>query len=226
MGKGKYDEILLRNVDKSDLAELNDFHSIISIDGFAYASDTHIMLKTPKKNIKRRCYKVGSYLSDKITDNYKYTPEFGIIIKTTDLETALSKCPKTNVFRKQERCCTECDGCGDIQVEYYSSQTNETYEVIAPCPVCNGRGGTYELIDTGVLDYDYSKTLVDFGRALFAVGYVAELLQICKDLDCNELTWVKQDDNLSKGCFKIKDIDIVLMPCNVEMYQKPIIIKL
>ena len=221
-----YDEIFLRNADKSDLSELNDFHSIISIDGFAYASDAHIMLKTPKKNIKRRCYKVGSYLRDKITEHYKYTPEFEITIKTTDLENALSKCPKVSVFKEVEHCCQECDGCGDIQVEYYSSQTNETYEVIAPCPVCNGKGGIINMVDTGLLDYDFKSTLIDFGRALFAVKYVTELLQICKDLDCNEITWVKQDDNLSKGCFKVKDIDIVLMPCNVEMYQNPIIIKL
>jgi hypothetical protein len=136
-------------------------------------------------------------------------------ISVLELKQKLNDFPKVDCFDEEEKECDACDGYGEV--DFYFSHNGEDYEREEECPVCEGNGIIEKISKTpnGKKELDYNK-FFGIGNSVFNVARIEELLEVAETLESDEITLVNQTQPNKASLFKIKEVEILLMPtmCN------------
>lgn len=126
-------------------------------------------------------------------------------ISTIELKEKLKDFPKVDCFDEEEEKCDACEGFGEV--DFVFSHGSKDYEIEEECPVCEGSGIINSLSKkpNGKKELDYNK-FFGIAKSVFNLARVEELLEVAEILKSNEITLVNQT------LFKIKDVEVLLMP--------------
>lgn len=146
-----------------------------------------------------------------------YPMDFNLDTKilVSELKQKLNDFPKVDCFDEEEKECDACDGSGEVSFVF--SYDCEDYETEEECPVCEGCGVIKKIskIPNGKKELDYNK-FFRIGNSVFNVARIEELLEVAEALDADEITLVNQTQPNKPSLFKIKEVEVLLMPtmCN------------
>ena len=156
-------------------------------------------------------------LSNKTKGVYPMDFNLDMKILVSELKQKLNDFPKVDCFDKEEKE-KECDACdGSGEVSFVFSYDFEDYETEEECPVCKGCGFINKIskIPNGKKELDYNK-FFGIGNSVFNVARIEELLEVAETLEADEITLVNQTQQNRTSLFKIKEVEVLLMPtmCN------------
>lgn len=111
-------------------------------NGYVYASDTHTMLRVRQDLLKNE---YPGHPKAPNAERVLPLHNFNELITLQQLEEAISQCPMEDekIIVTPEVECDECDGDGNVDWEYHSSD-GRTLHTYYYCPVCDGTGVKYE----------------------------------------------------------------------------------
>lgn len=154
-------------------------------------------------------------LSNKTKGVYPIDFNLDTKILVSELKEKLKDFPKVDCFDKEEKECDACDGYGDVYFEF--SHNGKDYESNQDCPVCDGIGvfNTVSKKPNGKKELDYNK-FFGIGNSVFNVARIEELLEVAETLQSEHITLVNQTQPNKSSLFKIKEVEVLLMPtmCN------------
>jgi len=146
----------------------------------------------------------------------------GVLITETNKNLTINVDEVKVIFKKapQEDCydfkgknveCDECDGSGEVEWEY----KNHTHE--HDCPICDGQGKTSlaKKIKNGETRAE-AHLCIDIGDSRFFVNKIQRLLNVAHKLGEEEITLIYQAEDVKGSLFKIKDLEILVMPCTSD----------
>lgn len=136
-------------------------------------------------------------------------------ILVSELRQKLNDFPKVDCFDEEEKECDACDGYGEVDYEF--SHNGKNYEREEECPVCEGSGVIEKISKTpnGKKELDYNK-FFGIGNSVFNVARIKELLEVAETLNSDEIILVNQTQPNKASLFKVKEVEVLLMPtmCN------------
>ena len=133
----------------------------------------------------------------------------------SDLQDALKRCPqepemkiKYNVVR-----CPECNGSGEVDVEYYADSDGKYYTISGTCPICDGEGTIEEeeREPTGNM-IPKEDILIKFGEGYFKWRLINSIIEACEKLKIEEIKLVRTSSTELSVVELSKDIHIAIMP--------------
>lgn len=183
-------------------------------DGRVWATEGHIMIMVNHKCVSGE-YKtqgIGSKLP--VRD---YNCDFPLSI--SDLQDALDRCPQEDevIITKKEVKCTECDGYGEVDADYYADSNGKYYTISDTCPICEGEGTIEEeeREPTGKkIPQEDSK--IKLGKGIFMWYHIRTIIKTCKMLDIKQIRLVRTHEEEMSMLELSKDIHIALMPMYVS----------
>lgn len=151
------------------------------------------------------------------------------IITLNAIKDALTKLPMIEEEEIEEEECTECDGWGKVECEYYDSH-GSFHEVKADCPLCDGTGyvdGTPKKTGEKVVDYD---TPIKLDGAYFKGRLFDILAQAMELIGLERLTMTHYGEygtGVGKACeLQADGVRFFLAPMLVDDVQNVIEIEL
>lgn len=136
-------------------------------------------------------------------------------IPVSELKEKLNDFPKIDCFDEEEKQCDACNGYGDVDFEF--SYNGKDYESNQDCPICDGSGvfNTVSKKPNGKKELNYNK-FFGIGNSVFNVARIEELLEVAEMLKSDEIILINQTQSNRASLFKIKDVEVLLMPtmCN------------
>lgn len=154
-------------------------------------------------------------LSNKTKGVYPMDFNLDMKILVSELKQKLNDFPKVDCFDEEEKECDACDGSGEVSFVF--SYDCEDYETEEECPVCKGCGFINKIskIPNGKKELDYNK-FFGIGNSAFYVARIEELLEVAETLQSEHITLVNQTQPNKTSLFKIKEVEVLLMPivCN------------
>ena len=136
----------------------------------------------------------------------------------SDLQDALKRCPqepemkiKYNVVQ-----CPECNGSGEVDVEYYADSDGKYYTISGTCPICDGEGTIEEeeKEPTGNM-IPKEDILIKFGEGYFKWRLINLIIETCEKLKIEEIRLVRTSTSTLSVVELSKDIHIAIMPMYV-----------
>ena len=136
----------------------------------------------------------------------------------SDLQDALKRCPrepemkiKYNVAR-----CPECNGSGEVDVEYYADSDGKYYTISGTCPICDGEGTIEEeeREPTGNM-IPKEDILIKFGEGYFKWRLINSIIKACEKLKIEKIRLVRTSTSTLSIVELSKDIHIAIMPMYV-----------
>ena len=136
----------------------------------------------------------------------------------SDLQDALKRCPqepemkiKYNVAR-----CPECNGSGEVDVEYYADSDGKYYTISGTCPICDGEGTIEEeeREPTGNM-IPKEDILIKFGEGYFKWRLINSIIKACEKLKIEKIRLVRTSISTLNIVELSKDIHIAIMPMYV-----------
>ncbi len=198
-----YEAVLRIFTSKDDLREWMKNPFIVGDK--AVATNGYSLVAVPKWS--------GDYeKSEKTKMVYPVEPNCNKIINTEQIKDAFSKVPLVDDYEEisEQLKCKECNGYGEVEWEYDGDK--RTYTLDADCPVCDGAGISLEKTKrhNGKKIYDYSKQII-ISDSRFALSRIEDLLRVAELLEEDKVALIYQKPS-STCLFKIKDVDVLLMP--------------
>ena len=148
-------------------------------------------------------------MTEKLVSIYPFEHNKNEAIIVSDLKDTIAKGPQTDEIEE-----INCKEFGEGEVEW----TYDIYEIYDDCPVCNGMGGKKWKTGKKVFDSD---VLLKIGGSHFKINLIERLLFVADKLGSDEIKLIHQTDAKHFSGFLIKDVEIILMPC--ELYEKKFI---
>lgn len=172
------------------------------------STNAYILISTPlQKGFKD--------LSSKTKGVYPISFNLERKILVSELKQKLNDFPKVECYDEEEKECDACNGYGDVSFVF--SHDCKDYESNQDCPVCDGSGVIKKVskIPNGKKELDYNK-FFGIGNSVFNVARIEELLEVAETLKADEITLVNQTQPNKASLFKIKEVEVLLMPtiCN------------
>lgn len=200
--------LLNRFTNKNDFYSRDWMAQPFNVGNKTVSTNAHILIATPLQegfedmsNKTKEVYPMPFILENKIS--------------VSELKQKLNDFPKVDCFDEEEKKCDACTGFGDVDFEFYHNGKN--YESNQDCPVCDGSGVLNIVSKTpnGKKELDYNK-FFGIGNSVFNVARIEELLEVAEALDADEITLVNQTQPNKPSLFKIKEVEVLLMPimCN------------
>ena len=137
------------------------------------------------------------YRKKKIKDLSLGTP-CNMTVTLNAIKDALTKLPMIEEEEIEEEECTECDGWGKVECEYYDSH-GSFHEVKADCPICDGTGyvdGTPKKTGEKVVDFC---TPIKLDGAYFKGRLFDILAQAMELIGLERLTMTHHGYGVGKG---------------------------
>lgn len=150
-------------------------------------------------------------LSNKTKGVYPMDFNLDTKILVSELKQKINDFPKVDCFNEEEKKCDACNGYGDVDFEF--SHNGKDYESNQDCPVCDGSGvfNTVSKTPNGKKELDCNK-FFGIGNSVFNVARIEELLEVAETLEADEITLVNQTQPNKASLFKIKEVEVLLMP--------------
>lgn len=200
----KYIEILNNFVSEDGLRPSINTPAIL--EKYAAATDAYSLVFFPKTLLPENTVfdRKESFVDIKRFINLD--ENCNIILNLNKIEEVVSKCPL--IEKKVEECkdCKECDGTGEVEYEYTTSDWNTNY-ITGECPACEGmgkicievKGADKELIKDGTYN-------VQIGNIKILVKHLERILQVQKLLN-EDITVINTSNNTV--LFKIGEVKIL-----------------
>lgn len=169
------------------------------------STNRYILIATPLK-------KGFTDKSEKVKSVYPMVHNMERVIKINEIK------QKLNGFESEHKDCPACHGVGEVDFKFKFD--GQTYETEAECPVCDGKA-IIELESEKTnekKEFDYNKFFA-IGNSVFNVARIDELLDIAKKLQCEEVILVNQTQSNKPSLFKIKDVEVLLMPMSCSDFS-------
>ena len=179
-------------------------------DGRVWATDGHVLIMVNSECVSGK-YETRD-LGSKIPVR-EYNCDESLLI--SDLQDAIKKCPqepemkiKYNVVR-----CPECNGYGEVDVEYYADSDGKYYTISGTCPICDGEGTIEEeeKEPTGNM-IPKEDILIKFGEGYFKWRLINSIIEACEKLKIEEIRLVRTSSTELSVVELSKDIHIAIMP--------------
>ena len=179
-------------------------------DGRVWATDGHVLIMVNSECVSGK-YETRD-LGSKIPVR-EYNCDESLLI--SDLQDAIKKCPqepemkiKYNVVR-----CPECNGYGEVDVEYYADSDGKYYTISGTCPICDGEGTIEEeeKEPTGNM-IPKEDILIKFGEGHFKWRLINSIIEACEKLKIEEIRLVRTSSTELSVVELSKDIHIAIMP--------------
>ena len=136
----------------------------------------------------------------------------------SDLQDALKRCPqepemkiKYNVVQ-----CPECNGSGEVDVEYYADSDGKYYTISGTCPICDGEGTIEEeeKEPTGNM-IPKEDILIKFGEGYFKWRLINSIIEAREKHKIEEIRLVRTSISTLSIVELSKDIHIAIIPMYV-----------
>lgn len=179
-------------------------------DGRVWATDAHILVMVNPECVSDK-YETKD-LGSKIPVR-EYNCNESLLV--SDLQDALNRCPqepemeiKYNVVQ-----CPECNGYGEVDVEYYADSDGKCYTISGTCPICDGDGTIKEeeREPTGNM-IPKEDSLIKFGEGYFKWYYIDTIIEACKKLKIEKIKLVRTSISELSLIELSRDIHIAIMP--------------
>jgi len=144
------------------------------------------------------------------------------VINVDELKEKMKIIPQIDSFDIEEEE-IECEACnGDGVVDFEFDYGGRTYEHESDCPICDGEGVIYKekKVFNGKKEYD-PEYVIKIGVCRFLIRRIEDLLFVSDTLQAKEITLVSQIDPCSGNLFKIKDVEILVMPASIMVDTYP-----
>tara|TARA_R110000744_G_scaffold379905_1_gene499138 strand:- start:1133 stop:1813 length:681 start_codon:yes stop_codon:yes gene_type:complete len=136
-----------------------------------------------------------------------------IVIPLKDIKKDFAAAPQVELYDTigNDVECETCEGGGEVLWEF------EGHEKDDDCPVCSGQGLTTIAgkVKNGKTSVDRT-TLVKIGDSHFYTNLILKLIDIIEKLGGEEIKLVSQTQEHAGSLFEVKDMEIVIMPCQVH----------
>lgn len=183
-------------------------------DGRVWASEGRIMIMVNQKCVSGS-YKTNNIGSDLPTRDYNC--DFPLSV--SDLQDALDRCPKEDevIITNKKGKCTECDGYGEVDADYYADSNGKYYTISVTCPICDGEGTIEkeEREPTGK-KIPQEDSNIKLGKGIFRWYYIRIIIKTCEMLDIEQIRLVRTHETEMSMLELSKDIHIALMPMYVS----------
>ena len=179
-------------------------------DGRVWATDGHALIMVNPECVSGK-YETRD-MGGKIPVR-EYNCDESLLV--SDLQDALKRCPqepemkiKYNVVR-----CPECNGSGEVDVEYYADSDGKYYTISGTCPICDGEGTIEEeeREPTGNM-IPKEDILINFGEGYFKWRVINTIIEACEKLKIEEIRLVRTSSTELSLIELSKDIHIAIMP--------------
>ena len=183
-------------------------------DGRVWATDGHVLIMVNSECVSGK-YETRD-LGSKIPVR-EYNCDESLLI--SDLQDAIKKCPqepemkiKYNVVR-----CPECNGYGEVDVEYYADSDGKYYTISGTCPICDGEGTIEEeeKEPTGNM-IPKEDILIKFGEGYFKWRLINSIIEACEKLKIEKIRLVRTSISELSIVELSKDIHIGIMPMRLN----------
>lgn len=186
-----------------------------TIGEHVYATDAHCIIKVPKELTKGYPDLKLKKTEDSITQQiFKYEPLTLLNISTKEMEEIKSKIPLVDEIAETEIECSECEGSGEVEWEYYSKKKRHMMD--SPCPICKGTGYVEEDQPTGnKVPNEWAMIKFKYGQVVYLVrwGLLSKVLSAANTLKVNEVKVVSVKASSQPLIFQVGPTEIGLMPC-------------
>ena len=178
-------------------------------DGRVWASDGHIVIMVNSECVSDE-YETRDLGSNVTARDYNCDES----LLVSDLQDAIKRCPqepemkiKYNVVR-----CPECNGYGEVDVEYYADSDGKYYTISGTCPICDGEGTIEEeeKEPTGNM-IPKEDILIKFGEGYFKWRLINSIIEACEKLKIEEIRLVRTSSTELSVVELSKDIHIAIM---------------
>lgn len=179
-------------------------------DKRVWASEGHILIMVNKECV------TGEYEIRKMGNTlpvWDFNCNYDIPI--SELEKVIEKCPKEPevLISYKEKKCPECDGEGEVEVEYYAHSDNKYHDISGKCPICGGLGTINEEIKTKIGKMIMKEdSVIEIKGGYLKSIYIKTLIKACKMLDIDSVKLLRVSHNYINIFALNDDIHIVLMP--------------
>lgn len=183
-------------------------------DGRVWATEGHIMIMVNQKCVSGE-YKTNNIGSDLPTRDYNC--DFPLSI--SDLQDALDRCPQEDevIITEKEVECPECNGTGEVGVEYLADYDDGIYKIICDCPICDGLGKIDEEVRTPTgKKIPKEDSNIKLGKGIFRWYHLKTIIKTCEMLDIKQIRLVRTHETEMSMLKLSKDIHIALMPIYVS----------
>ena len=179
-------------------------------DGRVWATDGHALIMVNPECVSGK-YETRD-MGGKIPVR-EYNCDESLLV--SDLQDALKRCPqepemkiKYNVVQ-----CPECNGSGEVDVEYYADSDGKYYTISGTCPICDGEGTIEEeeKEPTGNM-IPKEDILIKFGEGYFKWRLINSIIEACEKLKIEEIRLVRTSSTELSVVELSKDIHIAIMP--------------
>jgi len=181
------------------------------------ATEGHFLVAVPYFNNEyKNCTK-------DISGVYPINYNCNLIINTKNLKSILEQIPMVDSYDEESEECQACDGYGEVDYEYFEIHYGRKYHntIEGECPVCKGTGEYIlkEKILNGKKDYstEYS---IKIENSYFSAIAINLLVKTAELLNSDIIKLKYHNNTLSKNLFLIDDVEVLLMPVDIENPQK------
>ena len=183
-------------------------------DGRVWASEGHIMIMVNQKCVSGEYKTHGIGCELPVRD---YNCDFPLSI--SDLQDALDRCPQEHevIITNKKVKCTECDGYGEVDADYYADSNGKYYTISGTCPICDGEGTIKkeEREPTGNM-IPKENSNIELGKGIFRWYHIRTIIKTCEMIDIKQLRLVRTHEEEMSMFELSKDIHIALMPMYVS----------
>ena len=179
-------------------------------DGRVWATDGHVLIMVNSECVSGK-YETRD-LGSKIPVR-EYNCDEALLV--SDLQDAIKRCPqepemkiKYNVVQ-----CPECNGSGEVDVEYYADSDGKYYMISGTCPICDGEGTIEEeeREPTGNM-IPKDDSLIKFGEGYFRWQIINSIIEACEISKIEKIRLVRTSISELSLIELSKDIHIAIMP--------------
>lgn len=174
-----------------------------------HSSDAHFLVTTDLSKVKAD-EEIKEIDPKKLNNVLITDTNTKLVLNVKEIKEVFKKAPQEDCydFKGQDVECRECDGYGWVEWEY-KHHTKDT-----DCPICDGEGKTSlaKKIKNGETKIEEHLT-IEIGTSLFYVNKFQRLIYVADKLGEKEITLIYQSTPNKGNLFKIKDLEILVMPC-------------
>lgn len=175
----------------------------------AHSTDAHFLTIIDAQKVEG-FNKLPKLPSEKLNNVIPKERNKNLVIKVTEVKKVFKKAPKEDCYDVlgKDVDCEECDGRGYVEWEYKHHTKDED------CPICDGTGkeSLARKIKNGKTKVEEHLN-IDIGNSRFYVNKIQRLIDVADKLGETNITLIFQDNQNKGSLFKIKDLEILLMPC-------------
>lgn len=181
-------------------------------DGRVWASDSHILIMVNPDCVLGKYEMVKDFGRKLPVREYNCNKP----LLVSDLLDALRRCPQEpemKIKSVEVVECPECDGTGEVLIEYTADYDGRDYDVSCTCPICEGEGTIEkeELEPTGNM-IPKEGILIKLDKSYFKWYYIDTIIETCKMLKIEKIKLVRTDCSWMNIFELSSDIHICLMP--------------